>query len=442
MEIGNRPPPAPPFLRGGLRASGCFALSVLFLIGCGAPAPTFVHSEKAGDLVTDAQAPVKNALAEYFGTPNQLVVWEKFPIDYGKKDLADATGKHTEDGWKLKEGRNLYMIHCLHCHGVSGDGAGPTSRFLNPRPRDFRTGVLKFTSTASGVKPARSDIKRTLEQGIPGTYMPSFVLLGDEHLDAIIEYVRWLATRGEFELRLVNELAALGASKKEIEQRVADGKKSGGESRDAIMEGLRKSIKDEIAALIETVSGDVAESWTKADSPDSIVAPKAKRTDPHAMTNVPIVDEKTKEPKKGLTSIQNGRELFLSAKAKCADCHGPAGRGDGRGTEDFWPIPNTNPEQKYARPGLHDMWGQPQQPRNLATGVYRGGRRPVDLYRRLYAGIKGTQMPAFGGTVLNDEEIWDIVNYVMSIPYEGRPSAKPAEENHKVAKSETQNPND
>ena len=33
-------------------------------------------------------------------------------------------------------------------------------------------------------------------------------------------------------------------------------------------------------------------------------------------------------------------------------------------------------------------------------------------------------MPAFGGTVLKDEEIWDIVNYVLSIPFEGQP-AKP-----------------
>jgi mono/diheme cytochrome c family protein len=27
-------------------------------------------------------------------------------------------------------------------------------------------------------------------------------------------------------------------------------------------------------------------------------------------------------------------------------------------------------------------------------------------------------MPAFG-TVLSDEEIWDVVNYVMSMPYSG-----------------------
>ena len=50
----------------------------------------------------------------------------------------------------------------------------------------------------------------------------------------------------------------------------------------------------------------------------------------------------------------------------------------------------------------------------------------IPNYRRLSAGIKGTPMPAFS-SALNDEQIWDIVNYVMSVPFEGRetPSAQP-----------------
>ena len=34
-------------------------------------------------------------------------------------------------------------------------------------------------------------------------------------------------------------------------------------------------------------------------------------------------------------------------------------------------------------------------------------------------------MPGFGGTVLNDEEIWDVVNYVQSIPFDGKESPWP-----------------
>ena len=107
----------------------------------------------------------------------------------------------------------------------------------------------------------------------------------------------------------------------------------------------------------------------------------------------------------------------MSDKTKCYTCHGMTGRGDGAATEDFWPKPGTN--EKFPNRGLHDEWGNPLKPRNLTLGQYRGGRRPVDLFRRMYAGIKGTPMPAFGGTALKDAEIWDLVNYVMSLPYSG-----------------------
>ena len=93
----------------------------------------------------------------------------------------------------------------------------------------------------------------------------------------------------------------------------------------------------------------------------------------------------------------------------------PLGRGDGGAVDDFWPKPGTN--EKYSERGLHDFWGNKLAPRDLTKGQYRGGRRPLDLYRRMFAGIKGTPMPAFG-TVLKDEEIWDLVNYVMNIPFE------------------------
>jgi mono/diheme cytochrome c family protein len=56
------------------------------------------------------------------------------------------------------------------------------------------------------------------------------------------------------------------------------------------------------------------------------------------------------------------------------------------------------------------------KPRNLTTGVFRGGRRPIDIYRRIHTGIKGTPMPGAGKS-LTDEQIWDVVNYVLSIPF-------------------------
>jgi hypothetical protein len=72
-------------------------------------------------------------------------------------------------------------------------------------------------------------------------------------------------------------------------------------------------------------------------------------------------------------------------------------------------------------------------PRNLREGSYRGGRRPLDIFWRVSAGIAGTPMPAGGpatagaqGT-LTQEEIWQIVDYVHSLPFEpaSRPQIRP-----------------
>ena len=69
-------------------------------------------------------------------------------------------------------------------------------------------------------------------------------------------------------------------------------------------------------------------------------------------------------------------------------------------------------------------------PRNLRLGIYRGGRRPIDIYRRVFSGIYGSPMPGQGaeGGIAGDEvpddqaggsiprqAIWDIVNYVLTL---------------------------
>ena len=51
------------------------------------------------------------------------------------------------------------------------------------------------------------------------------------------------------------------------------------------------------------------------------------------------------------------------------------------------------------------------------------GGRPVDLYRRIFAGVNGTPMPQAGADAnnpsgLTPEEIWHIVAYVRSLPYD------------------------
>ncbi len=439
------------------------------LAGCGGEASKarFVeNSELTKQLLPKARKAVQKSIEENFGTPLDSVAWLKLPVNYGKAegtikavtgnilsvqfnteasdlpslkspelshagllltsganagkstllssfdpaasafqtlqplDAAPAAGdQFVVAGHILRHGRKLYARHCQHCHGVSGDGDGTTAKYLNPRPRDYRLGVFKFTSTASfpaPIKASRDDLKRVIGQGIPGTYMPAFVpMLKEDELVAVIEYIRWLAMRGEIEKGMVVELKGEFAKDRSKDE--------------GIEANLDKFLKDELPEFVNTLAGEVAEKWTTAEEEGAAVLPKKPRTpDSHE-------------------SQERGKKLFLGNTAKCVNCHGPTGRGNGVMTEDFQKNPETN--AYYAERGLFDTWGNPIKPRDLTRGIYRGGRRPIDIYRRIYVGIKGTPMPG-NSQALKEEDIWDLVNYVLSVPFQSQsPKSKP----HSVA---------
>jgi mono/diheme cytochrome c family protein len=225
--------------------------------------------------------------------------------------------------------------------------------------------------------------------------MPSFVpMLDDEELTAVGEYVRFLSMRGEFEQKVVNELATDYAADV-VRQRVSDGEK-----RSDIVGELESFLTEDLSDSLEFVADDLETFWTGADAEESVVVPTVARI------------EDSEE------SRRIGRELYLSKEINCLNCHGFYGKGDGPQSTDFEKNPATG--EPFGEPGLHDVWGNINQPRNLTEGIYRGGRRPVDLFRRIQAGIKGTAMPSFSKN-LTHEQTWHIVNYVLSIPFEPEP---------------------
>ena len=106
------------------------------------------------------------------------------------------SGRSSQEG-----GHGLYRRHCLHCHGVSGAGDGPTARSSIPRPRDYRKGLFKFTSTRTGAKPTRDDLRKTIRNGLHGTSMPAFeALMSPAEIEQVIDYTIFLSMRGETEL--------------------------------------------------------------------------------------------------------------------------------------------------------------------------------------------------------------------------------------------------
>lgn len=117
-------------------------------------------------------------------------IWGPEQLGRGKVPVGAAS---------LEQGRKTYGTYCVGCHGEIGDGNGPAARFLNPKPRDFRVGRLKFASVAAGSVPRDEDYLRTLNRGLAGTAMPAFNLLSEEGKRSLVYYVRRLQS-GEAEL--------------------------------------------------------------------------------------------------------------------------------------------------------------------------------------------------------------------------------------------------
>jgi mono/diheme cytochrome c family protein len=277
----------------------------------------------------------------------------------GNADARDAMEKLSAavklDKETLAKGSKLYRQQCLHCHGVSGDGRGPTSPWVNPHPRDYRQGVFKFTSSKqaeSKRKPRKDDLVRTLREGIEGTSMPSFRTFTDDDLDALASYVIHLSIRGETEFNVMR--GALS------------------------QEGLEGGVENEANSYLGLIAGN----WLEAQS--SMIQPES----------VPQYKPGSEEYK---ASVRRGYKLFIQQSgAGCIGCHTDYGRQS---------------------PYKYDYWGTIVKPIDLTQGNYRGGHRPLDIYWRIHSGINGTGMTAFGQAV-SAQDLWDLVNFVQVLPYQ------------------------
>lgn len=330
-----------------------------------------------------------NALVALFGTPEEPA----FPVGLTDEPIVDmanlnlASGAVASDRTGLHRG--LYREHCAHCHGITGDGAGPTASFLNPYPRDFRLGKFKFKSTRLGRPPTDKDLKTILINGIPGTAMPSFRLLDDAELDALVDYVKFLSIRGTVERSMLEEVAQLDESESLLA------------SKGSVPDD---EFEDQLGYLMDDVVLPTLDKWTEREKNITEV--------PDVPANFMIVSQQL---------ATNGGPLFFG-KANCAQCHGQTGLGDGQTQNyDDWTnewlkrakVDENNPAEIAEFLNAGALKPRKSRPRNLGLRVFRGGGTPSDLYRRIANGIEGTPMPAASG--LEPDEIWALVAYVMEM---------------------------
>ncbi len=288
-------------------------------------------------------------------------------IDINDPAYDELNGKlQTElhlDRKTLTEGSKLFRKNCLHCHGLTGDGRGPTGKWLNPPPRDYRQGAFKFTSSSQSEgerKPRREDLRRVITNGVDGTSMPSFHLLKAEEIDALISYVIHLSIRGEAEMETVKAII------REKAQPAEEG-----------------ATPPKIYERVRTAAGVAANRWLAAQAAE--IKPATVR--------------EYKNDAERLAAAKRGYEFFMRAD-QCSQCHTNVGR---------------DAEVRY------DAWGTVVKPRNFFLNVFRGGRRPIDLYWRIHSGIKGSGMPPMVANPgeLKDKEgtIWDLIAFLQIVPY-------------------------
>lgn len=117
-------------------------------------------------------------------------------------------------------GKAVYDQHCASCHGANGDGNGPASVWLYPKPRNFSAGLFKIKSTAGQALPTDEDLFQSVTRGLPGSSMPSFSYLSEPERRDVVQYVKHLTAYNDKSGKLVNrfaEAAAAGTLAKPVE---------------------------------------------------------------------------------------------------------------------------------------------------------------------------------------------------------------------------------
>lgn len=232
-----------------------------------------------------------------------------------------------------KSGRLIYEQHCIGCHGVAGGGDGPAAQWLAPKPRNFTSGVFKFSTTRPGTLPSHDDLMKTVTQGLPGSSMPSFRLLPEADRQNVVEYVLTLA-RNSRRWKILKNLVTEAMDDADEE------------------EPLTQELIDE----------------TLEDNKDILNISLG--------VNLYPATPETEFTKAGL--IRGAKKY----KGYCASCHGENGLGG--------PIMNGK-EMTY------DDFGEPNIARNLREEPYRHGRTARDLWFRIKRGLEGAVMPGASG---------------------------------------------
>lgn len=121
-------------------------------------------------------------------------------------------------------GKTVYDKWCAECHGAKGAGDGSAATYMLPRPRDFTKGVYQIRTTASGELPTDADIRRVIDEGMPGTAMPEWkTRLTSAERDDLVAYLKSFSA---FFTGTAPTAIAIGSAPASSAESIADGRKA------------------------------------------------------------------------------------------------------------------------------------------------------------------------------------------------------------------------
>ncbi len=88
----------------------------------------------------------------------------------------------------LTAGRQTYDTYCANCHGIKGNGEGPSAKWVNPSPRDFTAcKLMRMYQDA--------DLLKAIKDGGPAAFVsynmpPWKAILTDQQISDVLAYER------------------------------------------------------------------------------------------------------------------------------------------------------------------------------------------------------------------------------------------------------------
>lgn len=356
----------------------------------------------------------------------------------------------------LDEGRVLFQINCRPCHGDAADGAGPMAWGLRLKPANFSDpGTIatvveayafwRVTEGGPGLPPEASPWDSAMpiwKQDLTDEQKWKVVMAAYDLADVEPRKPEKLEAAGPGALSFgflsgLRPPAALAQTRlPETPENLARGKQiyvkrcqachgEKGDGKGPVAPFLDPRPRDFTAGVYKlrtTGSGDpptdedlfrvvtrgmpgtAMAGWTSLSEHDLwlVIAYIKRFSDAFKDKGIVIKPIKVVSTLPEVTA--KGKEVYQ--RAKCWECHGQAGRGDG---------PNA--------PTLKDDLGNASKAANLRKGWrVKGGREARDIFMRFSTGLDGTPMPSYADS-LSEEERWALAHYVRSLQTQEEPSA-------------------